>query len=101
MLHSLCKEPKSALLMACMPPCTPTGNSDALLHCYNLMLKNEITPCWELEGCKYPIKFNTHEEHLKIKIKVTGKLKAFYELRKDLSKELTDEDHSESIKIWK
>ena len=48
-LHSLCKEPKSALSMAHLSPYPPTDVVDALAQHHNLMIENEITPCCALE----------------------------------------------------
>ena len=98
MLCPLCKEPRSALLMTCLLPHPPTDVVDTLAQYHNLMIENEITPCYVLEGCKHPMKLHTHQERMKIKTKAIDKLNAFYELGKDPNKELTDEDHCESMK---
>ena len=65
---------------------------------HKLMIENEITPCYVFEDCKHPMKFHTYQERLKIKTNAMDKLNAFYELGKDTTKELTDEDHCESMK---
>ena len=62
------------------------------------MIENQINPCYVLEGCKHPMKFHTHQERLKIKTDATEKWSAVYEMGKDANKELSDEDHWESMK---
>ena len=80
-LHPLRKEPKSALLMACMPPYPPTVVAIALSQCRKSMMENQITPCYVLEGCKHPMKFSTHQERLKTKTHATENLNVFYPLK--------------------